>query len=205
MFALWTALLGSIALPSLATPSTARWVANLWAKGFLWLLAQMGVSHRCEGKLPKGSYLLVAQHQSVWETIALFAILNQPCYVMKSSLFYIPIVGLFLRRLGMIGINRSKPIGAIRKLTNARLNNRSVVMFPQGTRSAKNPTIKNGAWLFYKKLPLVVATLNSGKVMPARSFCLYKGTATIKFQTGFSNHLTKTQFTRLLRNKLTPK
>lgn len=210
IFCLWTAVLGTATLPLLVSHKATSAVANIWAWNFVWLLRGFGVQSRTVGALPKEhqNYLLASQHQSAWETIALFAFLKEPRYVLKRSLFFIPLVGLYLMRLGMIGIDRSKPLHSLRKLTRLESQLKSVrqrrpiVIFPQGTRGGN--TIKGGAYLLLGKRTLMVATLNSGAIMPPRSIKLHKGVATIRFKGGFKKALARSAFNRILRAELLP-
>jgi len=205
IFCTWTLIYATATLPLLVTHRSASIVANIWAWSFLWLLARFGVQSKTEGALPnkQNGYLLVSQHQSMWETIALFAFLKEPRYILKKSLFLIPLVGLYLMRLKMLGIDRSKPLHSLKKISRlAEQRHRPIVIFPQGTRGGS--TIKRGAYLLLGNRPLVVATLNSGEIMPPKSIKLHKGIATIRFKDGFKKTLSKDAFNDILKAELLP-
>ncbi len=100
------------------------------------------VVERVEGVLPATPYVLLANHQSMFDIPILGALLftNFPKYVAKHTLArWIPSISYNLRRGGNAIIDRadrSQAVDAIREL-GARAERRrvSVVIYPEGTRS----------------------------------------------------------------------
>ncbi len=46
--------------------------------------------------LPKGSFILAPKHQSFWDTIAFFPYLDDPIYILKRELTWIPFFGWYI-------------------------------------------------------------------------------------------------------------
>jgi 1-acyl-sn-glycerol-3-phosphate acyltransferase len=97
---------------------------------------------RFEGEVPNEPkmILLVAPHTSNWDFLtglwAKFALQLQASFLGKHTLFWWPL-GVFLRSIGGIAIDRSKPTGVTEDSTRAfRESERlMLVIAPEGTRS----------------------------------------------------------------------
>jgi 1-acyl-sn-glycerol-3-phosphate acyltransferase len=139
--ALLTGVMGILCLPAvLFGPDAARAVIKVWSHVALAALKLFcGVSHRIVGaeNLPSGAAIVAANHQSMWETVALFAILDRPVMVFKKELLSIPVYGWWARGAGVM-IDReagAKAIRALRQETDKRLaKGDQIVIFPEGTR-----------------------------------------------------------------------
>lgn len=139
--ALLTGVMGILCLPAvLFGPEAARAVIKAWSHVALAALKLLcGVSHRIVGaeNLPSGAAIVAANHQSMWETVALFAILERPVMVFKKELLNIPVYGWWARAAGVM-IDReagAKAIRALRQETDRRLaKGDQIVIFPEGTR-----------------------------------------------------------------------
>lgn len=119
----------------------ARKIVGLWARFSLWAMRVMtGVSFRVEGEdnIPKDGGLVVSNHQSLWETIALFALLPNAVVILKKELLRIPVYGWWVRASGNITVDRkggAKALRAMRREAAERIaNGAQVVVFPEGTR-----------------------------------------------------------------------
>ena len=127
-------------------------VATGWGSFNLWLQRVIcGLSYRIHGleNLPDGRCIVMAKHQSTWETIALRGLLRPyQSWVLKQELMRLPIFGLGLRFVKSIPIDRSAGRRAVVKvveLGKARLEeDRYVVVFPEGTRTAPGQRKKYG-------------------------------------------------------------
>ncbi|MBV1694006.1 MAG: 1-acyl-sn-glycerol-3-phosphate acyltransferase, partial [Hyphomicrobiales bacterium] len=58
--------------------------------------------------LPTGACLVVAKHQSAWETFALVPLLHDPAIVLKDELKWIPIYGWFCVKFEHILVKRDR-------------------------------------------------------------------------------------------------
>lgn len=139
--ALLTGVLGVVFLPALFFgQDSVRAVIKVWAHIALGSLKLFcGVGHRIDGRenLPQGAAIVAANHQSMWETIALYAILKRPTMVFKRELLRIPVYGWWARASGVM-LDReagAKAIRALREATAERLSRGDqIVIFPEGTR-----------------------------------------------------------------------
>jgi len=174
-------LCGIIFLPTLVSRRASLWAAKRWAWAVV-LGAKyiMGITHNINGKeyIPQGPAVVASKHQSAWETIVFFIMLPKASFVIKKSLLYLPIIGLYMWRLRLIYLDRSKGVSSIKKLITqckARLEEgHQVVIFPEGTRSnyGDKPNYKPGIFAIYKKLnsEIVPVALDSGLYWPRNSY-----------------------------------
>ena len=69
-------------------------IPKAWARSSNWLFAKVNGTHfEIEGleNIPKsGGYILAPKHQSFWDTYALLPWLNDPVYILKRELMWIP-------------------------------------------------------------------------------------------------------------------
>lgn len=137
-------IMGVVCLPALIFGKTAaRPIARFWAQMTLGALKTIaGVTHKIEGRehMPTTGALVAANHQSMWETIALYALLPKPVMVLKKELLNIPVYGWWARATGSIAVDRqggATALRAMRKAARAAIENgEQVVVFPEGTRIA---------------------------------------------------------------------
>jgi len=181
-----------LALPTLLLPyrvliATAR----LWARINVALLrAICGVRYEFRGteRIPKGALLVASKHQSMWETFALLLILDDPTYILKRELMWIPLFGWFTWKAGMVAVNRGKGARALAAMmTRARAElarGRQIVIFPEGTRRrpGAEPKYKYGVAHLYQALevPCLPLALNSGLFWPRRSLLRFPGTIVVE-------------------------
>jgi 1-acyl-sn-glycerol-3-phosphate acyltransferase len=85
-------------------------------------------------------YVYMTNHQSYFDIFALLAFIPSDFkFILKQELMKIPILGFGMRKAGYISIDRKDPRRAVRSLNEAARrikNGTSVVIFPEGTRSA---------------------------------------------------------------------
>ena len=86
-----------VALPIFFMPYRAIIrVAQSWARTYLVLLrviAGIDVEVRGLEKIPAGPLIVAAKHQSAWETFALLPLFDDPLFILKRELQWIPIFG----------------------------------------------------------------------------------------------------------------
>lgn len=110
----------------------------------LWALKVFcGVKHEITGQenIPKGQPVVVlAKHQSTWETMFLQLHFHPISTILKRELLRIPCFGWGLALLRPIPIDRSNPRQALKKVKELGLkrlaSGNSVLVFPEGTRTA---------------------------------------------------------------------
>jgi 1-acyl-sn-glycerol-3-phosphate acyltransferase len=112
--------------------------ARTWA----WLIVKTtGVRVRVAGLEhvdPSRSYVVAANHQSIYDIPILFTVLPlQLRIVAKDSLGRIPFLGWHLQRTGHLLIDRKHPgAGILKRMAALVRAARSLIVFPEGTRSA---------------------------------------------------------------------
>jgi 1-acyl-sn-glycerol-3-phosphate acyltransferase len=197
LWALWTAAFLPVMLIILLVGSPELWVrsaSRVWARGVLFGLRWIvGLTYRERGreKVSRAPSLIVANHQSTWETIAFLVLSRDVAIVTKHELLDVPVFGWFLRRSPMILIDRESGPKAVRKMLEegaaALAKGRSILIFPEGTRSASSTRVefKRGVEVLYAKLgcPLVPVALNSGDYWGVGETTIRSGTITVSYLT----------------------
>jgi 1-acyl-sn-glycerol-3-phosphate acyltransferase len=161
---------------------------NAWGKINLWLLKYLcGLDYTITGQenLPEKNAIILAKHQSTWETISLRGLLppNQ-AWVLKRELLRVPFFGWALMAARAISIDRSSGRKAMKQVIEEgtrRLNSGEwVVIFPEGTRTAPGERRKYGAGgaLLAEKsgYPIVPVAHNAGVFWRRRDIRKYPGT-----------------------------
>jgi len=132
-------------------------------KNWTWAFARMqarnlarlcGVRIRVRGleRLGSGPYMFTPNHQSNFDIAALLGYLpGNNRFAAKKELFDEPVLGMVLRTMGMISIDRENPLAAIETLNDLNRDGYSTIIFPEGTRS------RDGRLLPFKKGPFVAA------------------------------------------------
>ena len=184
-----------------------------WARSSIWLLRVIcntkmvvrGLQH-----IPTGPAIVAGKHQSFWETFAILPLLDDPCFVLKKELTYIPFFGWFCLKFKMIAVDRKAGTQALRDLT-ARAKEevarpRQIVIMPEGTRRGPDeaPDYKPGVAAVYGQLgvPCVPFGLNAGLFWPRRKFMRYPGTIIIEFCEPIPAGLPRKEFQQLLQNAI---
>lgn len=169
----------------IVTPFTnhlvASRIATAWGRINIPLLKYIcGLKHEIKGweNLPKeGSYIIMAKHQSAWETISLRGLLpfNQ-AWVLKEELLKLPFFGWALKASKQIAIDRKAGKKALRQLLeqgqDALDQGRVVIIFPEGTRTAVGESRKyniGGAMLAEKSQALVIPIAHNAGVFWSRN------------------------------------
>jgi len=115
-----------------------------------------GIRYRVLGRenIPTEPCIVLAKHESAWETLALQVVLPPQVWVVKRELLWIPFFGWGLAMLSPIAIDRSEGTRSLRQmLVQARTRLKRgfwIIIFPEGTRSARGARgtyHAGGAWL----------------------------------------------------------
>ena len=209
-----TLVLGVLGLPLLFGPR--RWICALrefWISLVLILLRwTVGLRHVVEGaeNIPKGPYMVAAKHQSAWETLALHTVFRDPAIVLKRELLKLPILGLYIGKVGMVPIDRSAGSSALKSMMGAARKwsseNRPILIFPQGTRIApgeKGP-YHSGVFALYRALniPVVPVALDSGRFWSRQAFVKRPGVITVRILPVIPRGLDRKMFMAELENRI---
>ncbi|HEY6024301.1 MAG TPA: lysophospholipid acyltransferase family protein [Pseudolabrys sp.] len=176
------------ALPTFFMPYRAIIaVAKSWGRVNLMLLRVVaGVDCEIRGreKIPKGPIIVASKHQSAWETFALLPLIDNPVFILKRELQWIPVFGWLTIKGRMVPVDRSGGSQALTAMIErARIelaDNRQLIIFPEGTRrpAGAEPRYKIGVAHLYvaEGVPCVPIALNSGLFWPRRSLRRVPGT-----------------------------
>lgn len=206
----WTALFApalAILLVSGKPRFLIRATSRVWAKGILAALKwTVGLTHVEVGRhnIPAGPCLIVANHQSKWETIAFLTLVPEVAIVAKQELLSIPVMGWFLRHSPMILIDRDSGGAAIRHmLSEARKalgQGRPVLVFPEGSRRSATSDVafKRGIELLYLRLGVTVlpVALDSGRFWAADLPFKRPGAITVSYLPPIQPGLSGSEFVR---------
>jgi 1-acyl-sn-glycerol-3-phosphate acyltransferase len=126
-------------LPLVAWSAQWRWrwrclAFRQWARANAVLL---GMDWQASGNVPRETTMLVANHLSYLDVIAL-ALRCDAVFVAKSEIAHWPLIGFLARCMGTIFIERRRKRDILRVnalITSALRNGQSVIVFPEGTTS----------------------------------------------------------------------
>ena len=181
-----------LALCTFVLPRLVRYrIIAGWSRLVIYLARSiLGIGWRIEGAehLPSRPAVILAKHQSAWETMAFQLIFPPQVHVLKRELLWIPVFGWGLALMSPIAINRSRGVAALRQIAKKgreRLDQGFwVVVFPEGTRvrpGERRPYQLGGAWLAAAAgAPVVPVAHNAGLVWPRNAFLKRPGTVTVR-------------------------
>lgn len=166
-------------------------LAQIWVKFNLWMLKTVcNLSHEVRGleNIPQGVGVIIAKHQSAWETIALQVIFPPLVFILKRELLWIPVWGWAMMRLDPVAIDRKAKTAALKQVLRdgeARLKaGRWVVIFPEGTRVApgqKGRYNASGGMLAHRAgCPVVPVAHNAGEFWGRNAFLKYPGVIRVR-------------------------
>lgn len=140
---------------------------------------------------PERPQILVANHASWFDVLALTAHLpGRYLFVAKKELERVPVFGTAVRVCGHIFIDRHDRNRAVESLATARerlaAENPTIIMFPEGTRSATGvlQPFKKGAFVLAIQtgVDVVPAFIHGARdVMKKGSLLIHPGTITVRF------------------------
>lgn len=175
---------------SLLGTKAVRWWAHMWARWHrVCARFLLGVRTQIEGTPPKGACLVACKHQSMFETLEMILMLDEPATVLKRELSDIPLWGWVTRRYGVIPIDRKGGATALRGMMRAAeaaiAEGRPIAIFPEGTRVPVGaaPPLQPGFAGLYRilKLPVVPVAVDSGRLWPKGRFVKRPGIVTMRF------------------------
>lgn len=210
---LWTLFIGlfGLSLMLLSRHNVLR-IADLWCNGVLYMLALLcGIRHQVDGEAYKDTGVVYAcKHQSAWETIALWRILERPVFILKRELLSIPVFGHYLKYVPHVAIDRRAGSQAMRQIIESSrlhlLDGRSIIIFPEGTRTAPGETrpYKQGVASLYEHLNATVipVALNSGLFWRRNAFIKRPGLITVRLLPPMQKGLERDVFLRELQETI---
>ena len=148
---------------------------------FSWVTVKV---HGREHIDPKQSYIVVANHLSLFDIWVLYGWLNMDLrWVAKKEVRYIPIIGICCVALGHVFVDRRDNNKARASLDKARsriVHGTSILFFPEGTRSRSGElqSFKKGAFHMAQDLSLPilpVSIIGTREILPSDTSRLTPG------------------------------
>ena len=207
-------LIGGLGAPLLLLGEKgARALAKTWVRTAMFALKNIaGISYRIEGAehLPTTGALVAANHQSMWETIVLYALLPRPAIVYKKELSYLPFYGWVVSCGGNIPVDRkggAKALRTMREAAAARVEaGCQVIVFPEGTRIPPGETAPYlpGVAAIYTgaNAPCTPVSHDSGKFWRYPSIRKKPGMVTLRFLPALAPGLDRKKFMATLKDKI---
>lgn len=160
---------------------------NFCALFFARVLLNIRVDLQGKEHIPDEPCVIMAKHQSQWETFYLQTLFPYLCTILKKELLDIPFFGWGLKNLEPIAIDRSDPkqaLKAIQRVGEQRIaQGRKVLIFPEGTRipyGQRGKYARSGASLaIASEVDVLPIAHNAGACWPADGFIKYPGTITV--------------------------
>jgi len=175
-------------IASLIGPAQMRSMVRSWTKFHYGLCRHLlGIRSHVIGELPPEPHLITVKHQSMYETVEMVRLTGEPVVVLKHELGDLPLFGWATRQWGVIPVDREAGAKALRAMLVAGkaavAANRSVLIFPEGTRvrPGEHPPLGAGFAGLYRALglPVVPVAMNSGRLW-GRGLIKRSGTVTFK-------------------------
>ena len=165
-------------------------LSSVWSLSVNFLCQKiLGIKVNIYGKnnIPQDRSILVASnHQSAWETFFFTFLFNDPIFILKEELRFIPIMSWYFKKLGFIFINRKKGLNSLKHIINSikKLKDdspKTFIIFPEGTRllpGEKKELLTPGVFAIKKqlKLPVIPVKHNSGEYWHNKKFLKTQGT-----------------------------
>jgi 1-acyl-sn-glycerol-3-phosphate acyltransferase len=186
-----TPLYSVLALLTFPLPPLERYrIITHWATINLWLARRLcGIRYRVLGaeRIPRVPSIVLAKHQSAWETMAFQRIFPPQVWVLKKELLRIPFIGWGLAMTSPIAIDRDAGRQALKQTLHQGRERLAggfwVVIFPEGTRVAPGTRGKyqiGGAWLaVHTGAPVVPVAHNAGEFWGKNALLKRPGTITV--------------------------
>ena len=186
-----TPVFAVIALLTFPLPAHTRYrIITVWTRWVMWASRVIcGIRYRVIGteNIPKEPCIILAKHQSAWETMGFQLIFPPQVWVLKRELLRVPFFGWGLAMLSPIAIDRSSRRQALQQLVDQGRQRLAagfyIVIFPEGTRIAPGKRGKyraGGARLALETgAPVLPVAHNAGLRWGKNAFLKYPGMVTV--------------------------
>jgi 1-acyl-sn-glycerol-3-phosphate acyltransferase len=186
-----TPVFAVIALLTFPLPALTRYrIITVWTRCVMWASrAICGIRYRVVGAehIPQQPCIILAKHQSAWETMGFQLIFPPQVWVLKRELLRVPFFGWGLAMLSPIAIDRSSRRQALQQLVEQGQQRLAagfyIVIFPEGTRIApgrRGQYRAGGARLAVRTgTPVLPVAHNAGLRWGKNAFLKYPGLVTV--------------------------
>ena len=165
-------------------------LARLYTQVMLaWTQASLGIRHEVTGweNVPTFPVVIMAKHQSAWETMFIESAFPSQCWIVKKELRWLPFVGWGLMAIRAIAIDRTSGSSAREQIVEQgaeRLKEGHwVTIFPEGTRVAPGKVGRygvGGSLLATRTgTPILPIAHNAGEYWPRYAFRKRPGTVKV--------------------------
>jgi 1-acyl-sn-glycerol-3-phosphate acyltransferase len=174
--------------PSILPPAKLHRFVITWCRlNVEWLRITVGARYRVIGlehlAQIKGPVVILAKHQSTWETLFLQLMFFPAITVLKRELLKVPFFGWGLNGLRPIAIDRDNPRDALKQVKEGGLKQlaagNNMLLFPEGTRTKlgeRGRYARSGADIAITAgVPVIPVALNSGKCWPPKQLRKFPG------------------------------
>lgn len=176
-------------IPSKMSRNWSMIFIHAYCDAVMWMLRVIvGTRVEVRGTVPDQPCIVASKHQSFLDIIILTRALPKPAFVMKKSLRWTPVLGVYAERLGSIAIDRSsggQAVQAMLKGASQQAAGRQIIIFPQGTRlhPAKELPYRPGVLKLYHQLqqPIQMVALNTGWFWPRTGLRRTPGVVVVEF------------------------
>ncbi|MBK8182440.1 MAG: 1-acyl-sn-glycerol-3-phosphate acyltransferase [Candidatus Competibacteraceae bacterium] len=167
-------------------------LSQMWA-GFniWWLRVTCGITYQVTGAehIPNRPVIVMAKHQSTWETLFFNWYLPPMAWVVKRELLWVPLFGWALALLRPIAINRKLGSAAVKQVIRQGMahlrRGQWVLIFPEGTRTApgvrKRYGLGGAVLATHSGFPVLPIAHNAGEFWSRRGFFKRPGTVHVVF------------------------
>ena len=170
-------------------PLSQRWCRfSMW-----WLRLTCEIDYQVTGSehLPAAAEptIIMAKHQSTWETLFLHQYLPPLAWVIKRELLWLPFFGWALALLRPIAINRQSGASAVKQVIRQGIahlrQGQWVLIFPEGTRMAPGVRKRYGmggaVLATHAGCPILPVAHNAGEFWPRGVFLKRPGVIDVAF------------------------
>ena len=191
---LWTAISGLLGIVLMLITWNGQWVhyfegRYLFCPPVLFIARVKLKVTGLENLDTKKPCIYVSNHVSHLDVVAIArAIPLGLFYIGKKELKKVPILGQYMYLIGHIFIdrkNREKAMASMRKAAQLINRGKSVITFPEGTRTRNGKTaiFKRGTFIIAKEGSIdiqPIAVVNADKILPRDSFTIKPGTIEVR-------------------------
>jgi 1-acyl-sn-glycerol-3-phosphate acyltransferase len=174
-------------------------IIGFWTRAALWWLGvTCGIRGVVEGRehIPREACVVLANHESTWETLFLQSLFAPQATVVKRELLWIPFFGWAFATTRPIAIDRSNPRQALRRFIQSGRERLDagiwVVLFPEGTRTDPGVVERfqaGGAALAAAAgAPVLVVAHDAGRYWPAHRLQKRPGTVRVRIAAPIDCH-----------------
>jgi 1-acyl-sn-glycerol-3-phosphate acyltransferase len=190
---LLSGLVTSLVILSLPLTFLQRYrLSQYWSRFTIWWLrVTCRIDYQVSGAehIPDRPVIVMAKHQSTWETLFLHQYLPPVAWVLKRELLWLPLFGWALALLRPIAINRQAGASAVRQVIRQGIEHlrqgQWVLVFPEGTRVAPGVRKRYGmggaVLAAHSGYPILPVAHNAGEFWPRGVFLKRPGAVRVVF------------------------